>query len=528
MRRFALIHRWFAIGAIGLASGCASVEWQPVLPSSAQPVRPSEAVSSSGQGTKVPPAVVQVAAVSEQNTDPKKDATPAAFQLPSGLPGADAKPIVIPLLKDVPFDEREKKVRDAYPALPAFPDDPTPALPDTDKPFTLRDLQEMALRQNPTIKRATADVDAAYGTMIQSGLYPNPTIGYAGDQIQPGNKPSNNAGQQGAFIQQLIKTAGKLSLARAAAGMDYSNAQVALRRSQVDVISLVRSGYFAVLVADETMNVSRKLAELADGVYLLQMKHVISGEAASYEPLQLFTQAMQARNYHLQARNRYFAAWKQLAANLGMPDLPPQILDGKVDAAIPRFDAEQALRRVRELHTDVLAAQNTILQAQYQLRFAQVTPIPDVSTGVTVQHDNSDGNNQVSLQVGFALPVFNRNQGNIHAARAHLARTLEDMRARQNDLSGRLAEATGRYQSNQMLVENYRDRILPNLTRAYRAIYARHQEEPAKVGFNDIVVAQQNLSQALGAYLTAIGDQWSAVVDLANLLQIDDLYQNLD
>ena len=514
--------RSFAIAAFGVATGCASWE-RPAI----SPVQSNEVVWSSRQPVNDQLAIVPVAAISEVEADPKKNSLPTAFQLPPGLPGADAKPIVIPSLKDVSPAEREKRIRDVYPALPALPDDPQSSLADGGKPLTLRDLQEMALQNNPTIKRATADMDAAYGTMVQSGLYPNPTIGYQGDQIQPGNKPSNNAGQQGAFIQQLFKTAGKLSLSRAAAGMSYSNAQVALRRSQVDVISQVRSGYFAVLVANETMHVSRTLAELADGVYQLQMKHVMSGEAAAYEPLQLFTQAMQARNYHLQARNRFFASWKQLAANLGTPDLPPHKLDGKVDAAVPRFESEQALRRIREHHTDVLTAQNSILQAQYQLRFAQVTPIPDVSTSVAIQHDNSTGNNQASVQVGFALPVFNRNQGNILAGRAHLTRALEDLRARQNDLTGRLAEATGRYQSSQMLVENYRVRIVPNLTRAYRAIYARHQEEPAKVGFNDIVVVQQNLSQALSAYLNAIGDQWTAVVDLANLLQIDDLYQPL-
>ena len=80
-----------------------------------------------------------------------------------------------------------------------------------------------------------------------------------------------------------------------------------------------------------------------------------------------------------------------------------------------------------------------------------------------------------------------------------------------------------------MAVENYRDKVLPRLTQAYRALLQRYQQEPAdvpggKVAFNDIVVAQQNLGQALQSYLTALAGQWQAVSDLSGLLQVDELY----
>src|SRR5205823_3297367 len=110
-----------------------------------------------------------------------------------------------------------------------------------------------------------------------------------------------------------------------------------------------------------TMNVSRTLAELADEVYRLQLRHVASGETAGYEPLQLYAQAAQARNIHIQANNRYVAAWKQLAASLGTPDWPLPALAGSADSVLPHFDAERARQRILENHTDVLTAQNTIL-----------------------------------------------------------------------------------------------------------------------------------------------------------------------
>ena len=47
------------------------------------------------------------------------------------------------------------------------------------------------------------------------------------------------------------------------------------------------------------------------------------------------------------------------------------------------------------------------------------------------------------------------------------------------------------------------------------------QNQPS---FSDIVNAQQQLNTFLAAYLTALQAQWQAVVDLAALGQLDDLY----
>src|SRR5439155_6851292 len=93
------------------------------------------------------------------------------------------------------------------------------------------------------------------------------------------------------------------------------------------------------------------------------------------------------------------------------------------------------------------------------------------------------------------------------------------------ELSQRLAEAFQRYRNHMTLTAYYPDSILPNQVRVYRAIYQRYQNEPGKVSYNDIVVAQQTLAQALQTYVQSLTAQWQAVVDLGALLQTDDLYQ---
>ena len=115
--------------------------------------------------------------------------------------------------------------------------------------MTLKRLEDLALANNPEMVQASADVTAATGGAVQAGVHPNPTFGYEADTV--GSLGTRN--YQGVYGTQLIKTAGKLGLARAVANVDLLNAQLTLRRTRFDLLSRVKAAYFAVLVAQQNV-----------------------------------------------------------------------------------------------------------------------------------------------------------------------------------------------------------------------------------------------------------------------------------
>ena len=443
------------------------------------------------------------------------------FELPPSLPGADAPPVVPPrFLPGTPQAKRAEAVQKAFPSLADVPPSDLmqgPAL-------TLADLQRLATANSPVLRRAKAEMHSAYGNFIQAGLYPNPTVGYQVDQVQPFKSRNPDAGQEGVFVNYLVKTAGKVTLAQLVAGFDYLNARVALRKAEIDLAAAVRTQYFGVLMARQGAKVARSLIELADEVYRIQLRQLAAGEAAGYEPLQLFAQAAQARNALLQANTSTQGSWRQLAATLGLPSMPPAPLAGRADALPPDYELEALRARLLERHTDLASARNTLAQAETNLTLQSRIPHPDLQTNSYYQYDTSAKAFQFGVQLGVSLPIADRNQGNIHAAKATIVRAREAILVAENDLQGRLAEAFARYSSNKTVASSYREQVLPNLVRAYRGIIRRYQVEPDKVGFNDIVVAQQSLATALQSYLSALDAQWKAVSDLAQLSQLDELY----
>ena len=94
--------------------------------------------------------------------------------------------------------------------------------------MTLGELEQMALANSPIIAQYQSDVAGQVGTTIQAGAHPNPIVGYESDTVGSAGTPN----YQGAFVTQLIKTAGKLQLAQAIENVDLMNTQLALRQAR--------------------------------------------------------------------------------------------------------------------------------------------------------------------------------------------------------------------------------------------------------------------------------------------------------
>ncbi len=462
-------------------------------------------------------------AVQKETMQPAK-AMLNRLQFPDGIIG---KIPDIQLPATAPPKQIAAAIKKQFPDLPKLPMLPEARPGPVGRPLTLTDLQQLALRMTPQIRQAHLDVEAARGNALQAGLYPNPSIGYEADTIGQGNPNGQRSpGQQGGFVEQTVVTMGKLSLAREAAARDIEIADQKLKATEADVQAQVRSGYFAVLAARETYRVTKAITELTDELYNVLLLQLSVGEVAPYEPMQIRVLATQSRGALVQAQNRYTSAWKQLAATLGTPGMPLTAVEGKIDMPVPHFEHDKVLAYVLANHTDMIAAQIGVDRYRALVRLAEVQPYPDVTVHVAFQKDFTTPpyGTVANVNVGVPFPLWNRNQGNIQAARANLRRAMEEGGRIQNDLTIRIADAFERYDNNRVLLNLYKEQILPSQVKAFRAALARHAIE-GKISYYDVVTSQQTLAGLISNYLGALADQWTAVVDIAHLTQTQDLFQ---
>jgi len=453
---------------------------------------------------------------SSQNTGSSK-----RLQIPKELPGAAAPSIDLPPHDADDVQGRMRDIQQSFGALPNVAQGRVNSAA-AGRSYTLDELQSVALASNPVMTQAGAQVMALRGTALQAGLHPNPVIGYEGDTVGSNANPN----YQGGFISTVIKTAGKLELAESAANVDVWNADLMRQKTRIELITQVRGAYFAALIARENVKVTEALVRFTDSVYQIQLDQLRGGLVSTYEPIQLRALAVQARTALTQARNRYDAAWRQLAATVGTPDLQIGELEGSPDMPIPDIDYDKALPYVLSNHTDVIAARNSEAQARINLRLQEVTRIPDLNFYTALQKDFTTApvyRLTYNMQVGVPVPIFDKNQGNILNAHGTLMKAAQEAARVQNDLATKLADATERYANASNLVEMYRDHILPDQARAYRGVYERHQQQPDLVGFADVVTAQQTLLVSIGIYINSLATRWQAFTDVGSLIQAETI-----
>jgi len=110
----------------------------------------------------------------------------------------------------------------------------------------LEQFEQFALAGNPTLQQAGALVRESAGRARQAGLYPNPSVGYQGDQIRGG---AFGGGEQGAFLQQTFVLGGKLGLRRDVYEQRRRADEICVSEQRHRVLADVGQSFYSAFVA---------------------------------------------------------------------------------------------------------------------------------------------------------------------------------------------------------------------------------------------------------------------------------------
>jgi cobalt-zinc-cadmium efflux system outer membrane protein len=385
--------------------------------------------------------------------------------------------------------------------------------------ISLPQWEVMAERCNPTLTQAAARVEAARAEGVQAGLYPNPRVGYLASEIGD----EKQAGQQGAFVGQEIVTNGKLKLSRQVAEQAIVQAQWAWAVQRGRVINDVRRAFYEVLVAQRTVELTEQLLRVGrEGVRAADALRNVK-EASRFDGLQARIEADSAQITAEKARNRYAAAWRNLALLAGMPDVPPAPLLGELQDGLAQLSWEGELCRVLCESPTIAEARSGVARAEAALNHQNAERVPNVDVQLALQYDNATGDPIAGVQAGVPLPLFNRNQGNIRRAEAELAAARAEVRRVELELRQRLTAAFEQYQNARCQVEKYADQILPNAQTSLDLVAAGYRQ--GHFDYVTLLTAQRTFFQVNLAYIEAVRDLRTAAVAIEGNLLSDSLEQ---
>ena len=395
--------------------------------------------------------------------------------------------------------------------------------------LTLERLEEMAIANNPTLAQAQSAVESALGRAQQAGAWPNPIIGYSAAEVSRG--PVSRGGEHGVFAEQTILLGGKRALGRAVFERESEQAQALAALQEQRVRSAVRVAYYEALTLERRVEVNERLAQLGFEAVNISRQLYNVGAADNPDVLESEVEARRAQLDASAARNARFAVWKRLAALVGEPSLTPQPLAGSIDAAIPELNRATVLQTLLSSSPEVLAARADVARNAALVAQAQRVTFPDLFL-----RGGSDYNRELlesgpvgtprpvgweaSFEAGVSIPLFNRNQGGIAAARAEQARAETELRRVQLSIEVRVAASFETYLTSLRAAEAYRNEMLPRAEQAYRLYLARYRE--AAAAYPQVLVAQRTLFQLSDDYLRNVDAAWRAALRMQGFLLDDD------
>lgn len=412
-----------------------------------------------------------------------------------------------------------KPVQPEYPRLGRSQENVTGAL------MSLEQFEKIANDSNPTLRQAEAQIRAANARLQQAGLYPNPTVGYTGDEIRGG---SVGGGKQGFFVEQTIVTGSKLGLSRRVFAREADIATIEAEEQRIRVTSAVKMAFVRALAAQELLDARRDLASIAQRAAETQQGLANTGQADESEVLESEIEAQRARMAARMQENTLREEWRSLAAVIGRPDMPQAALAGQLDQNWPDLDEEQAVDNIANQSPAVRIADATTTRAQALLARARREPLPDlqVRAGMEYNHELlgsvpfAKGWEGIA-QLGIQLPIFNRNQGEVAADRADIVRAQQEKVRIALTLRDRAASSVDMYANARLMAVEYRDTLLPRARKAYALRVEKYGQMLAS--YPRVLETQRRLYELQLEYIAALENVWTNGIALQGFLLTDGL-----
>lgn len=285
---------------------------------------------------------------------------------------------------------------------------------------TIHNADRIFLEKNLAMLAEGLNVDMQKALEIQAHSYPNPQFSAELNAFDPDNQKwfhVGSTGQKVFSIEQLILLGGKrkneIALARQNTQQAEMELQDLLRNLRLQLHTSFYSVYFDKLAVAKYNSQIAILDTIIDS-YEQQARR---GNVAMKEVVRLKSSYLQLNNNRTELLQNIQEQQKNLQIMLQVTDdVQPDIPEIAWESLqhLPPVDSMYGLATTNRPDWKASLLANDI--AKLNLRYQRSLAVPDLSVGAAYDQRGGAFNNQVNLNLGMPIPLWNRNRGNIRAA----------------------------------------------------------------------------------------------------------------
>jgi cobalt-zinc-cadmium efflux system outer membrane protein len=397
-----------------------------------------------------------------------------------------------------------------------------------DGQLTVEELVARGLAENPELRSARSQIEAARGRLLQAGFRPNPMLDLSATRNVTG--PDN---------MQMIALTWPLDLGgRKDARVSVAERELAVKQAEVAererrLAAEVRMKAGEVLAAARNLAITDDLIAASRSMRELVARRVAEGATPALDEQLLLVEVTRLEAQRAGQTGRLESVRLQLLPLVGLG--PPAALDvaGSIDRplAVPERSAADA--RAIEQRADLRIARLEERLAEARVEKERVEGRYDASlfgqyqrqdTGFDLMGTDAAGRSRpiqdvfhmLTFGVSITLPVRHQNQGNVAAARAELDGTRHRRESMDLVVRQEVASAYTQLDAAERAEKIYATQVLVTARRNLDVV--RQTYELGRVTLLDVVAEQRRLLELAMAYTDALKQRWDAAVEVQRAL----------
>ena len=328
--------------------------------------------------------------------------------------------------------------------------------------ITLGAAVRRALRFSPAVRAAAMEIDAKRGEALQAGLRPNPELG--GWSWNVGEDPAEEA----LNVSQLFELGGKRLKRIRAAELDVGVAAWDYEAARLRVTSDTAQSFVDVLASQNRIKILTELQSVAETFSSAVGERVQTGGATLVDVKRAQIEVTRAKAQLREEQALSAAARRRLANNWGSQNVDFGSAQGELTST-SQIPSPGQIGGYLDSNPDIARWAEEMVRREAVLDLERAKGIPDLTLTAGARRVESSDDTGAVLQLSVPLPLFNRNQGDIAAARARILKGQHESLAARVDVNAVFLEAYGRLAASAERLKALENEILPSVQEVYDA-----------------------------------------------------------
>ncbi len=316
--------------------------------------------------------------------------------------------------------------------------------------LSLDDLVNEALEKNPELKFYEAEITAAKAGRKTAGSFANPEASAGiGQKRVTGGGVSDEGVAWSVSVMQPLEWPGRLGLRKAIANRDIELAQLGYERFKVALAGRVRTLAYGLFAAQEKAAAAGEVAERFKAL----REVLVQRDPAGLTPL-LETRVIEATELNAQ-RKASEAALASQSALLELNQLRGAAPDTRLVINQPQLnfrssEARESLAASARTNNFELRMRAAELEQQgFRVKLAKNERYPALAIGPTFSEERIGNDREQIIGIGLSVPIplWNRNGGNIEAAKAREQQAEVSFNVTQRDIERQVITAALTYET---------------------------------------------------------------------------------